>query len=222
MDLQEIRDLVRTHLDLELEDLPDPLLDAFVREGSRRIEQAERYWPFYQETFLYTLPGAEASTALAIIDSTLVEVAAITRSDGRRLRFLGPAEYEQRTLSEQTGSVSFFTQWGETLFWGPVPDAATDLVIRGYRRAEDWVADGAGAVPDMPVELHNTIFLWALAKAYAQQEDTELSSTYERMFSDELNLFRRRFTQMNTTQPIILGGNTHTTRLRPPVHDWTF
>lgn len=220
MDLQAIRDLVRSHLDLELEDLPDPLLDAFAREGSHRIEQAERYWPFYQQVFTYAIGQNEVSTPLTTIHADLTEIAGVVRDDGSSLRFVGPREFERRQLPEQSGTVSFFTQWGETVFWGPIPAEATNVSIRGYRRANDWVADGAGGVPDMPVELHNTIFLWALAKAYAQQEDTELSSTYERMFNDELNLYRRRFTQMNSTQPIVLGGNNRHGFLRPPVYDW--
>jgi len=72
----------------------------------------------------------------------------------------------------------------------------------------------------MPVELHNTVAVWALQRAYGQQEDPELAASYERMFNDELNLYRRRFTQMNTAQPIILGGNTLTSLLRPPRYDW--
>ena len=219
MDLQEIRNLVRSHLDLEEEDLPNPLLDAFAREASHRIEQAERYWPFYQQVFTYAIPAAEASTALTTIDANLTEIAAAVREDGSSLRFVGAHEFERRRLPEQSGTVTFFTQWGDTVFWGPVPADATNVSIRGYRRAEDWVAS-AGGVPDMPVELHNTIFLWCLAKAYFQQEDEVLGAAYERQFNDELNLYRRRFTQMTSTQPFVLGGNTRSALLRPPVYDW--
>jgi hypothetical protein len=220
MDLQTIRNLVRTHLDLELEDLPDPLLDAFIREGSRRIEQAERYWPFYQQSFPYSIAVAEASTPLSAISPDITEIAAVTRSDGQHLRFLGPHEFEDRRFASQSGDVAFFTQWGTVVSWGPAPDAAVDLIVRGYRRPLDWVAQGAGAEPDLPVELHNTVSLWAIHRAYAQQEDPELSQLHERLFADELNLYRRRFTQMNVTQPIVLGGNHQNLVLRPPVYDW--
>jgi hypothetical protein len=49
---------------------------------------------------------------------------------------------------------------------------------------------------------------WALSKAYAQQEDPELSALYERQFSDELNEYRRRLTITPHEQPMILNGGS--------------
>lgn len=220
MDLQAIRNHVREHLDIEQEDLSDTLLDDFIREGSHRIEQAERYWPFYQKLFPFQIPAGQVSVTLTGIASDLTEIAAVTRSDGRHLSFLGPHEFEQRRFTSQSGNVCYFTQWGDTISWGPAPSAATDVVIRGYRRPVDWVAGGAGEEPDMPVELHNTVALWALQQAVSQQDDPEKAATYERMFADELNLYRRRFTQANMTAPMVLSGNHRRTVLGRLWYDW--
>lgn len=41
MTLQQMRDYIRLHLDLDEDDLPNTLIDIFIREGSKRVERAE-------------------------------------------------------------------------------------------------------------------------------------------------------------------------------------
>ena len=48
MNLQELRDYVRTQLDVDEEELPNPLLDAYFSEGFERTIALEVRWPFYE------------------------------------------------------------------------------------------------------------------------------------------------------------------------------
>lgn len=207
--LQQIRDFVRTHLDIEVEDLPDVVLDVFIREGSKRIERAEDRWPFYEASFPLSTVAAQSDYAFASISPTLDSIHGI-RGEQWELKFLGVDEGDRRWPRniDQTSEPSHFGVWGQTLRLYPVPDGVYDLILRGYRKATDWVATGAGASPDLPDELHNTVALWALSKAYNQQEDPELGAVYERMFSDELGEFRRRLAANDTRpQPIVLNSH---------------
>lgn len=214
MNLQQIRDFVRTSLDLELEDLPDTLLDAFIRDGSKRIERAEPRWSFYEKIFsLATTVGVSSYGKTSAIASDLDQIQAISVDDRMLpLMWIGMDELNRLQVMQPSlqGRPIYFSEWGDQVIFFPTPDQAYTLTIRGYRKPEDWVANGAGAEPDFPDELHNTVATFALSKAYAQQEDPELSALYERQFSDELNEFQRRLTQTPMSQPLVLNGGPRT------------
>lgn len=210
LNLQQIRDYVRVHLDVEIEDLPDAVLDIFIREGSKRIERAEDRWPFYEATFPLATVAAQRDYAFTDISATLESIHSI-RGEQWELKNLGVDQGDRRWPRniQQTAEPSHFAVWNKTLRLYPDPDLTYNLIIRGYRKPDDWVDEGAGAEPDMPDELHNTVALWALSRAYNQQEDPELGGIYERLFSDELNEFRRRIAAEETRpQPLVLNSQT--------------
>lgn len=222
--LQSIRDAVRLHLDLDTDDMPDIMLDDFIREGSKRIERAEERWPFYEADFILTTTPGIGSYPISGIATNIDRIHAII---GLRwtLKYLGVDTADVRwpqNITEQ-GEPSHYSVWLGVVRLKPVPDAAYNLVVHGYRKPIDWVAQGAGGVPDMPDELHNTVQMWALARAYNQQDDPEMGAIYERMFADELNEFRRRLNGAPLPQPIIANSTRRTDLL--PTHlqyDWGY
>lgn len=211
--LDQIRTYVRSHLDLDVEDLPDALLDVWARDGSRRVESAEARWPFYEKFYLTTIPVNPSFFYLkSSFGSDLQQVASIVYPGAgfAPLQWLGYDAF-QEVLSQRPGAVGrprFFSEWGGNLVFFPAADVAYNVRVNGYRTPIDWVANGAGAVPDMPDRLHNTIATWVLSKAYAQQEDPELAAVYERQFADELNEYRRRLVITPQHQPLVLNGGT--------------
>lgn len=222
--LDDIRTFVRAHLDLDTEDLPNSVLDVFIREGSKRIERAAPRWPFYAKTWTLTTVGGQRDYAFSAIATDVDQIAAISRDD-MPLSWVGADVYDivNPTNTLGSGKPVRYTWWGTTLSLHPTPDAAYALTVRGYRTPTDWVAAGAGANPDLPDELHNTVATWALAKAYTQQEDPELGSVYERQFAEELAEFKRRIDSTPLPQPLVLNG-TATSRMWPapwpPRFDW--
>lgn len=227
LSLDQIRTYVRTHLDIEQDDLPDVILDTFIREGSKRIERAEARWPFYEAIYTWTVtPDPTGLYDKAAIDPELDQIANISLGTFGPLQWVGPDVMTELRAQqpESVGRPRFYSTWADSLTFHPLLDVAYDLTVRGYRKAADWVAAGAGATPDMPDELHNTVAMWALSRAYSQQEDPELAAVYERMFSDELNEFRRRLVVTPHEQPLVLnsgslGLNPNTLLLRPRF-DW--
>lgn len=207
MDLQHIRDYVRSHLDIEVEDLSDTLLDTMIREGSKRIERAEERWPFYEKDFPLTTVAAQRDYTFNSIASDLRAIHAV-RGEQWELRYIGVDTGDKRWPRniQQTSEPSHFGIWSDTLRLYPDPDNVYQLIVRGYRTPIDWVSLGAGSAPDMPDELHNTVAMWALSRAYYQQEDLELGAVYERMFADELNEFRRRIAGTPFAQPLIANS----------------
>lgn len=224
MSLQQIRDYVRTHLDLDQDDLPDVVLDAFIREGSKRIERAETRWPFYQANYtLSTAAGVSDYDKALAISTELDQVATVLDPSYGALKWLGMNTLQELQARRPSSSSRprYFAEWGGLLTLYPTPDQVYTLTVRAYRRPLDWMAGGGGAEPDLPDELHNTVALWAMAKSYAQQEDPELAALYERQFSDELDEYRRRLVITPHPQPMVLNGGTAQLNFPVPLrYDW--
>jgi len=205
--LDAIRTFVRLHLDLDTEDLPDSLVDVFIREGSKRIEKASSRWPFYEKVWTVSTMAGQRSYPFTDIGTDVDQIAAILRDD-ETLHWVGNDLYSILNPIDATSQSKpvQYAWWNDTLYLTPTPDSAYTLTVFGYRDPIDWIANGAGAQPDLPDELHNTVAIWALSKAYIQQEDPEMGSVYERQFADELTEFKRRITETPHPQPLVLNG----------------
>lgn len=206
--LQGIRDFVRDHLDLEPVDLPDRVLDQFVREGSKRVERAESRWPFYEASWTLELrPGDRGPYAVSSLGENVRSLAAL-EGDRGQLQWVGYDEYVSLNprSREGVGRPWAWAEWADELWFHPTPDEAYEIHARGYRKPADWVSNGSGATPDMPEDLHNFIQVWTLSKAYIQQEDPELGAYYERQALSELEVFSRRMTETGGYRPMVLNG----------------
>jgi len=225
--LQQMRDYLRTHLDLEVEDLPDQLIDAWAREGSKRVERAEARWPHFEKFYTFTFDvNASGLYPFSGIGGDLDQIANIVYGSGNfpPIHWIGIDAFQEMLAARPsaTGRPEYYSTWNDNVTLFPTPDVSYNTTIRGYRSAVDWVAAGAGGTPDLPDELHNTVMTWALSKAYAQQEDPEMASFYERQFADELNEMRRRLVIAPQQQPLVLnsGHLRGESLLRRPRFDW--
>lgn len=218
LSLQQIRDYVRNHMDLEVEDLPDAVLDVFIREGSRKVESAEQRWPFYEASYSAATAAAVGALAKSAVSPELKRVSEIVHADnGDILTWVSVPESQR--FNGQSGRPTHYAEWGDDILLLPTPDAVYSLTIFGYRHQRDWVAEGAGAEPDMDEPLHNTVALWALHRAYAQQEDPEQAGLFHSLFDTELNELGRRLTEMPLSRPLIMNRQRRRLRSRP-LFDW--
>lgn len=226
MTLQEIRNFVRTHMDLDSTELPDSMLDVFIRDGSKRIERHRNRWPFYESS--WTLPTVAGTASYATDAAPFVTAGNVMRditeirTPTLLLQWLGLDDAHRRFPLSNTGTGTplYFTKYATSLTMHPTPGSALSYTVVGYREPADWMATGAGATPDMPADLHHTLALWALGRSYAQQEDTDLGQFYLEMHQDELERFARSLETMPPSQPLVLNGrvmSSWTDRLR---YDW--
>jgi hypothetical protein len=222
--LDQIRAFVRGHIDIEEEDLPNDVLDVFIREGSKRIERAEKRWPFYAKRWTYTTVSGQSSVEFAAIDDGDIREISAIKGPQWRLTHIGQdlADEVWPESTTQTGEPTHYSIENEVLYFWPEPGDSYELTIRGYRTAVDWVAQGAGAEPDLPDELHNTVATWALARAYAQQDDPEMAALYERQFADEVTLYRNRLHDAPAPQPVVLNGGSRRSTQGRLRYDWEF
>lgn len=214
MSLQAIRDYVREHLDIEVEDLEDVVLDRFISQGFDRVVQYEQRWPFYETTSTLTLTVGSTTP----VPATLKRVDALVL-DGTKLTWISTDEAVV-AFNGQSGTPTRWSQWGDQLMFFPTPDQAFVVTYFGYRNPVDWLSGGAGATPDVPELLHHTIALWALHRAYGQQEDLEQAALFQGEFEQELNAFARRLVEMPLERPLVLNGGTKARAPFPPLFDW--
>lgn len=208
--VQELRDYVRNFLDTDSEELPDSLLDFWRQEAENRITRAIRSWTFYETNFTLSTTASDQSyllSALTCVEDSTYDAEELTVVQGPRwqLGWLPHEEAEDR-YSNYTGSAepTFWSQWGDTLYLWPTPDAVYALTARGYRAPVSTVV--AGTNPDVPAAFHELIGEFMLARAFEQQDDETLSAAKFAKFEQEFDVLRRRYTKRRSGRVSVFGS----------------
>jgi len=211
--LDQLRVYVRQHLDLDESEVPNSLLDVWARDATIKIARTRKRWPFFETSWVLTTVAGQSDYPLSAFDPDCDEITSIVRND-RRLIFMGRDEAEAAYLPYQTsaGFVSYYNVWGDNLRLYPTPDQADVLDLRGYRKVYDWVADGAGAIPDFPEDFHDAVRLYLLGMAYMQQEDPEMASQFINAFNAEMDVLKKQYGDAPGAYPLVLGGGPRVRR----------
>ena len=205
--LQQVRDRVRTQLDLDEEDLPNATLDNFIREGFDRTMAADHRWPFLEHVWTIVKQAGQEGTAVP----GSPEVGFISRvrdADFNNLVFISQSTAEDNFGGEApltTDKPEFFSVWAGTIyFWPTVPiDVELTFTMRGYRKPQ-WTGVAADELDGDP-RLHSAIFHYAAAMAYAQLEDPDLEQVYMSRWATTLAEFRADIKRPQYEEPIILN-----------------
>ena len=205
--LDELRIYVRQHVDLDESEIPNALLDVWARDASIKIARTRKRWPFFETSWTLTTVDGQRDYPLSNLSPNCDEVTSVVRDD-RRLQYMGRDEAEAAYLPYQTsnGFVTFYNVWADTLRLYPTPSGADVLQLRGYRKVNDWVADGAGGEPDFPDDFHDAIRLYLLGMAYLQQEDPEMAQQFIGAFNAEMDVLKKQYGDAPGAYPLVLGG----------------
>lgn len=219
--LQDYRDLTRTWFDLDEEDLPDILIDTWVQEGFDLAVVPELSWLYYQHTISFaTVPGVNAYSLSDGTDELHTLYAAYTPRG--RIAPTGhfSAQSVFTTESNREGEPVLYSVWNDQVYLWPTPNAVYNITVDGWRKPQDWIADGAGGVPDCPTEFHRPILTWVKAKAYFQQDDPEVAAQFEKQFSSQLQAIHTRFIADQAGVPIVMNKGKPLTYLDRLWYDW--
>ena len=214
MSLAEMRAFVRTHLDVDSEELSDDLVDRFIQDASNRIESYSKTWAFRQvEYTITTVDGVQPYTVFADtgnvagISLPLTDVVEIRGQDWS----LKPADHRRmrRVYTQATTATAetpyYWSRWGTEIYLWPEPSAATALDLLGYRKIRDWV--GLNESPDFPYEFDELIAWWALNRGYAFLDDPEMASFYREEFYTELKERARPHINSEEASFVVAGGD---------------
>lgn len=221
MTLQNMRDFIRSHMDVDVTDLPDSVLDQFLREAYALIVRRQPRWPFLQGSWTYNTIAGTKDVPHATIGSDVDSITQImapqwllremSRDDGDKLY---PTNYST------SGQPVLWARWGATpsIRLYPTPDGVYALQIRGYQKADTaWftITSGAGVPSQLPDDLHYAMCQWGLYRAYLQQDDPFGAHDHQAAFHEYVAVVEEDFRAPRSQQPLILGGGVHTTRYLP-------
>jgi hypothetical protein len=111
---QNIRDNVRTQLDLDEDDLPNALVDLYIDEAFERTIALENRWPFYESSWDATVP---ADTESVELDVTVEQIASVreTTYDRPLLHLSHDVAEENFRGIMDAGAPAFFSIWSGSL-----------------------------------------------------------------------------------------------------------
>lgn len=215
--LQNIRDQVRNTVELDSTDIPDTLIDLFVQEGFDHIAHSERRWAFYESSYTFSSVASQRTYTLSSIAPTLESIDGIEHDLWMLLPISHQLAQGQYAGSSVTGVPTNFSVWGDILYLWPTPSDARTFTMRGYRGPTDWIASGSGSTPDLPVAFHPLLVLWALHRAYMQQDDAQMGQMLRGMFNEQLRNLRRDYTSSMAAEPSIIAATRSSTfSMLPP------
>lgn len=210
--VQDIRNFVWNYLDLSIEDVPTSLIDAWIADGDRRIARRTKKLPYFEATTTFnTVAGTAAYTVPNVtVGSLSVALKDITQLEGPHgpLPMMDASEAEAQffTLSPTNSWPRAFTVWGGKITLYPTPDAIYTYTVRGYRARTDWMAGGAGAAPDLPVDFHGLVQEWTMYRAHEQQDDAERAQEAKQAFSEGLAELIADETSSPPATPIVVNS----------------
>jgi hypothetical protein len=216
----DILDAVRTITELEEDDIPDSLLELFLRDGYNRVVDLERRWPFLEVTFTLTCTaGQQAYTINDFTNDDIREVISLVKDNSLRLSYIDYDEAETQFLAVETpvGRPTFFSFWNGQIHLFPKPTENYELTVRAYRYPDDWVT--AGTEPDGPAGFDLPMIYYVVARVYAWQEEVGMAQEYERTFADAISLVRRDLMRPESYSPVVLAGGRAIRRWKGT--DWT-
>jgi hypothetical protein len=214
--LAKFRELIRLTLDLDATDLPNTLVDEWVRDGATRAQTRRQEWPFFQYDWTFTgSKGVSNYTFTFIEDGGAEKIAEIRQVRGPswdlRWQDIATRDRYRSRDSDTSGSPSYWSVWNNgELVLDPAPDNSTDtFVIRGYKKPKDWVAavDPGDQVSDMPAEFDSPILNWALGRAYAQQDEPQTALYYADLADLRLRELVKFYDDPSPAISVTMGGD---------------
>lgn len=207
MALSDIRSFVRLSLDLDADDLPDSLVDLYAREGFTKLIRDQARWPFYEKQWTFTLVATQSDYPLATVGADLEEPTAIFGNDGV-LIYRDQQEMENSFPVNNTNSIALPTDWSlrrDIISLWPIPSSSTTvLTVDGYRAPTAMTS--AGSQPDCPSDMHECIAMWALGRAYQQQDELDQANLYFQTFAEQKHLLEGRYLKLVNPRPIVLNS----------------
>jgi hypothetical protein len=209
----QLRDIIRTQLEVDSEELPDATIDPWLEDGFARSLAVEDRWPFLADEWtLTTVSGTVSYAKSSFVNASNYTVDQISYVED--VTIVG-YEFEVKNLAHdkakrnfglggiQTAVPAYWSERGTKFYVWPSP-MVRNLRIDGYRKPS-W-ASGDSVVPDCDERLHLCLAWFGCAMAYAQQEDEVLSQQYISHWQAALKQAHESIMKVTQVRPIILSG----------------
>ena len=210
MNLGELRAFVRAQMDVDEEELPNSLVDEYLQEAFDRTINTATRWPFY-ETIWDLTKAEDADTISLPTDCQTSDIMSFVEVGNLPLTMIdyGAAEMAFSSNTVTVARPAYYSVWGNTIYlWPAATTGERTYKLRGYRKPTDWLGAGtdASAEVDADERLHKPLAHYAIAMAYAQQEDEVLEDVYMKRWQSHLNIVGRAITTPYHSRPLVMNG----------------
>ena len=205
--LAQLREYVRRQTETTSAELPNETVDPYIREAFNRTINRLNKWPFYESRWILTVPAGSATVPLPP-DVNANTITSVHTGNYRLARTNQEAAHDLYLTPITSLAWAEFSVWGNVLYlWpGTLTSGPTDVVLYGYRLPSDWVAQGDAAVVDADQRLHWPLVHYAIALAYAQQEDEVLETTYMERWQRDVDAAVSSIMEPGHDMPLTMGG----------------
>lgn len=219
MNLTELTNYVWSQTDTSEYDLPAATIASYIDEAFQRTIAAENRWPFYEKSWELTVFEGNAWANLDAEVSVPGIMSLTSQRYGYKLQQIDQTEGELRfgsDLETPGDNYVMYSIWERRANFWPRTAASENLKfdLRGYRHPTFTFAS-SGEV-DADERLHKPLAHYAVALAYAQQEDEVLERTYMERWQKDVEMARRAIMDAPKNRPVIMHGNFP----RTPVGGW--
>ena len=216
-----LRQTVRDITDLDAEDLPDSLLNLYLRDGYYRILDLEKRWPFLEKTFTFnTVAEQRAYSISAFTADPMAQIVSIVDNTnvGLRLDMVGydMAETTYVGSYDTSGDPLFYAVWAGQIHLFPKPNNVRTLTVRGYREPVDWITTEGNV--DASANLHFPLAYYACSRVYQRLEDSVMASEYKRAFDEGVLLAKEAILKPSSHAHMVLSAGR--TKGRPTYQGW--
>jgi hypothetical protein len=205
VNLQELRTYVRAQLDVEEEELPNDMTDAYLAEAYIRTMSMENRWPFFETSWEVGKPGTDSVLVLPT-DCDAGGLFSVRVNGARLVQVSNEQAEDSNAQMAGTTTPGWYSLWGREMRLWPSPTADVTVYLRGYRMPSDWISQGAGAEVDADVRLHRLLAHYAIALAYAQQEDEVLEDVYMKRWQASFMAARNAICNPRHNRPLVFSG----------------
>ena len=209
MDVAALRSFCRAQLEVDDEELPDTILNVYLQEAFDRTMAADNRWPRYETSWqLSKVAGSDYISLPPDLNPPSV-MSVMSISQGYPLTVINHENAERAFVpanTNTTGTPVYVSFWGGQMWlWPHVGlDQTFDVVLRAYRQPV-W-SNGASDIPDLDPRLHATLAYFAIALAYAAQEDEILEGVYMARWDRDLKNQMRTIMEPIHNRPLVMHG----------------
>ncbi len=205
MSLVDIRSYVRSYFDLDVEDLPDVLLDRWTNEGWGKIIRFRPNWPGFQTTTSVIVFASQAEYA-----SPLKDIESIEGPD-RYLTQFSASEAERRFIRggipDPAGKPVAYSVYGSQVRLWPVPDTAGTYAVRGQRSAVAPITNPDTAPLDLPTnDAVDVLLSWVLYRTSLRESEDVQAAGFLDSFSQGLQLLAKDEVDVPAFVPIVANS----------------
>ena len=221
MSAANLRDTVRDITDLDATDLPDSLLNLYLRDGYYRILDIEKRWNFLEKSFTFNTVAEQRAYPIANFTADpMAQIVSIVDNTGVGLRLDMVSHDEAETTYvgsyDTSGDPLFYSIWEGNIHLFPKPNNVRALTVRGYREPTDWI-NAEGNV-DASSNLHFSLVYYACSRVYQRLEDVAMADAYKRSFDEGVTLAIKSIMTPNSHAHLVLSAGR--TNGRPTFNGW--